>query len=163
MLLELLISGHLQTYKPQPDALVNIKPTLTIEPIEPVSLIEAPQATKLPELSIIPTPKPKAVSRATVSGNSYIAGQCTWHVKNLKPSVPNNWGNATNWKNAATKAGWTVSTTPVVGAVGWKYGHVVYVTAVGNGTVTISEMNYNWVPFSTRTITIPTSNYVYLY
>lgn len=162
MLLELLISGHLQTYKPQPDALVNIKPTLTIEPIEPVSLIEAPQATKLPELSIIPTPKPKAVSRAAVSGNSYIAGQCT-HLVASKRYVPNGWGDATNWKNAASRAGWTVSSIPVAGAIGWRYGHVVYVESVGNGTVTITEQNYRWIPFEVRTITIPINSYLYLY
>lgn len=162
MLLELLISGHLQTYKPQPNILVNIKPTLTIEQLEPVSLIEAPELTKLPELSTIPTSKPKASPRAAVGVNSYIAGQCT-HLVASKRYVPTGWGDATNWKNAATRAGWTVSSTPVAGAIGWRYGHVVYVESVGNGAVTITEQNYRWIPFEVRTITIPTSNYVYLY
>ncbi len=101
--------------------------------------------------------------RASGGYNGYQRGQCTWYVKNRKPSVPEGWHDATDWKYYATKAGWTVSSTPVAGAIGWVYGHVVYVESVSGSMVTISEMNYDYVPYHTRTITVPAGRYTYLY
>lgn len=101
-------------------------------------------------------------SSVSVNGNSYTPGQCTWFVANRR-YVPNGWGNASNWKYAAQSAGWTVSKTPVAGAIGWTSGHVVYVESVGDGVVVISDMNYNWTPYATRTTTMPITNYWYLY
>jgi surface antigen len=62
------------------------------------------------------------------------------------------WGNANHWDDNARTLGYTVNTTPAVGAIAhwdaweggaWSYGHVVYVERVNSdGTVNISE--YNW-------------------
>lgn len=142
-------------------------------------LIEPSQSLRIPESDevLIDRPLPVTINvgtnrtQATLtpskpssggfsSGNTYTPGQCTWHVKNLNPNVPNGLGNASEWK-----ANWsgTISSVPVVGAVAWRYGHVAQVIGVGDGTVTVSEMNYNWVPYSVRTITVPTNQYTYLY
>ena len=90
----------------------------------------------------------------------YPAGQCTWLVWSKRP-VPS-WGDASEWKWQAKKAGWTVSNKPVRGAVGWTYGHVVWVQSVHGKTVTIVEANYD-MNGSIRTRTVPTSKYTYLY
>lgn len=166
MLLELLAAGQLKSYQPTVTTFINIKPELSLTELAPVELLEAPPLEKLETLSLI---QPKAVKASTAPlrgsqpGNTYQRGQCTWHVKNLKPSIPNGWGNASNWRYAAARAGWTVSSKPVVGAVGTRGNHVVYVTAVSGNQVTVSEMNYNYVPYSQRTITVNASNYTYIY
>lgn len=100
-------------------------------------------------------------SGAGFSSGWYTAGQCTAWVASQR-YVPNGWGNATDWKWHAQTEGWTVSSVPIAGAIGWTYGHVVYVISVGDGVVTISEANYDWNG-SVRTITVPTSKYTYLY
>jgi surface antigen len=58
-------------------------------------------------------------------------------------------GNAIGWKDDWATHGWTVSTTPTAGMLGWygskagTYGHVNYVQAVAvDGTVHLEE--YNW-------------------
>lgn len=153
MFLELLIAGHFQTYKPK--VLVDIKPleaTTQIEPLEP---------TKLEKLDTLPTIQPKPATSPSNGLNGYVLNSCTGWVATHR-YVPPGWGNATNWKYHAQQAGWTVSSIPVAGAIGWTYGHVVYVISVGNGTVTISERNYDYRG-SIRTITVPTSKYAYLY
>lgn len=96
------------------------------------------------------------------SGNTYEVGQCTHYVASHR-YVPNGWGNASNWYSAAQAAGWTTSSVPVAGAIGWSSGHVVYVEAVnGDGTVTISEQNYDWNS-GIRTITVSVDKYLYIY
>lgn len=81
-------------------------------------------------------------------GNTYAWGNCTWHVKNMRPDIGGFWGNANQWIASAQAAGYPTGSTPRVGAIGVSfagaYGHVVYVTAVsGDGsTITFSEMNY---------------------
>jgi len=64
-------------------------------------------------------------------------------------------GSAWNWPALAQDQGYTVSSTPRVGAiVSWPaggifgaYGHVAIVQGVNaNGTINVSE--YNWIPFS---------------
>jgi surface antigen len=96
-------------------------------------------------------------------GNGYDYGYCTWYVATKVP-VPTNWGNANTWDEYARLSGWTVSSRPVVGAIGqsdrgWA-GHVVYVEAVSeDGTmIKYSDMNglagwgrvgySDWVPAS---------------
>jgi len=93
--------------------------------------------------------------------NGYYVGQCTGFVAS-KRHVPAGWGNATDWKYNAINAGWTVSNTPIAGAIAWKYGHVAYVESVNGDTVTISEQNYDWNS-GIRTITIPINSYLYIY
>ncbi len=65
------------------------------------------------------------------------------------------WGNASNWKKAATStavknAGVTVDGTPTVGSVAWwsaksagsSLGHVAWVAVVSSSSITIEEYNY---------------------
>ncbi|MCK1252505.1 peptidoglycan hydrolase PcsB [Streptococcus uberis] len=91
----------------------------------------------------VATPKP-----SYSSVNTYPVGQCTWGVKSLAPWVGNNWGNGGQWAASAAAAGFSVGTTPVVGAVavwtGGGYGHVAYVTAVESSTrIRVMESNIN--------------------
>lgn len=83
---------------------------------------------------------------ASYGGNGYDYGYCTYYVAS-KLAVPNNWGNANTWDNYAPASGWTVSTSPRVGAIaqydgGW-LGHVGIVEAVSDdGTmIKYSDMN----------------------
>lgn len=102
---------------------------------------------------------------ASYGGNGYDFGYCTYYVAS-KLAVPNNWGNANTWDNYAAASGWTVSTSPRVGAIaqddgGW-LGHVAVVEAVSaDGTmIKYSDMNglagwgrvgfSDWVPARAR-------------
>lgn len=55
--------------------------------------------------------------------------------------------NAIGWGYDARQRGYAVNSTPAVGAVAWfsqsRLGHVAWVVAVGNDTVTVDEYNYN--------------------
>lgn len=91
-----------------------------------------------------------SISNASYGGaNAYYYGQCTYYVYNrVGGKIGSHWGNANNWANAAAAAGYTVNNTPSVGSImqttAGGYGHVAYVENVNsNGSVTISEMNYN--------------------
>ena len=108
---------------------------------------------------------------ARYGGNGYYYGYCTWYAATRVP-VPNNWGNANTWDNRARASGWTVSKTPVAGAVAqtdamsW-WGHVAIVEAVSEdgSMIKYSDMNNlagfgrvgysDWVPASTY------QNYIY--
>lgn len=135
----------------------------------PVTPVGAPQAVSAPKSYAAPIVLPEVFTAPVQSyggPNTYTAGQCTWHVKNLKPSLPNNLGNASDWYYTAKAQGLAVGTTPQAGAAApRKYGnHVVYVQAVnGDGTITVSEMNYNWTPYQSRTTVKPASDYYYIY
>ena len=50
------------------------------------------------------------------AGNTYYAGQCTWHVKNMKPELPNMLGNADQWFYNARAMGWPTGYTAQAGA-----------------------------------------------
>lgn len=103
----------------------------------------------------------------SVAGNTYGYGYCTWYVKNRRPDLPNNLGNANTWYARAAGQGYSVGTAPRAGAVGTTtagdLGHVVYVERVnGDGTIVISEMNYQaWNVTSSRTASA--SDFVYIY
>lgn len=110
------------------------------------------------------TQSSSSVSRpVSVAGNKYGAGYCTWYVKNRRPDLPNNLGNARTWVSRAAAQGMSTGTTPVSGAVGQRGNHVVYVESVnGDGTVTISEMNHvGWNVTSTRTVSADYFTYIY--
>ncbi len=99
------------------------------------------------------------------AGNGYDFGYCTWYVASRR-SVPSNWGNAINWYYNAQFSGFSVGSTPAVGAIAWTSagysGHVAYVEAVNGGSVTISEMNYaGWDQVDYRTV--PASSFRYIY
>jgi hypothetical protein len=127
-----------------------------VTPLEPV------RAKKIAKLEPKPIPKPKAPQRAVKSAPAgwYPAYQCTWWVWTKRP-VPG-WNNASDWLWQAKRDGWTTSSKPVVGAIGWEPGHVVYIEAVNGSTVTISECNYDGAG-SCRTTTKPASRYTYIY
>ncbi|HKU18694.1 MAG TPA: LysM peptidoglycan-binding domain-containing protein [Candidatus Saccharimonadales bacterium] len=85
---------------------------------------------------------------ALYGGNGYDYGFCTWYVA-TQIAVPSNWGNASSWAYYAALSGWTVSSTPVVGAIAQTpyaaggLGHVAIVDAVSDdGTqIKIRDMN----------------------
>jgi surface antigen len=76
------------------------------------------------------------------------------------------WGNAEHWDDAASELGYLVDDVPAVGAVAQtgagRVGHVAWVSAVGDGTVTIEEYNYG-VAGGYDVRTVPTSSFRYLH
>lgn len=97
------------------------------------------------------------------AGNTYYAGYCTWYAKNRRPDLPNNLGNANEWVYRAQAQGIATGSTPRVGAIGQQGMHVVYVESVnGDGTVTISEMNYQGL-YVTSSRTVPAGSFTYIY
>ncbi len=96
-------------------------------------------------------------------GGPYVGGQCTqWAWYNRK-DLPANLGNANAWARNAAARGYTVNRTPSAGAIfqttsGW-YGHVGYVEAVNSdGSIVVSEMNYNYRAYLVIRSTIPASS-----
>lgn len=93
-------------------------------------------------------------------GGPYGAGQCTQWAWSKRRDLPSTLGNANTWAARAAAAGYVVNRTPSAGAVfqtssGW-YGHVGYVEAVnGDGSITVTEMNYGYSPYLVIRATIP--------
>lgn len=88
-----------------------------------------------------------ASNNARYDAKSYDVGECTWGVKSQVSWVGPYWGNANQWVASARAEGFSVGTTPQVGAVavwvGGAYGHVALVTAVESSTnIQVSESNY---------------------
>ena len=88
-----------------------------------------------------------ASNNARYDASSYPVGECTWGVKSQLSWVGPYWGNANQWGASARAEGFSVGTTPQVGAVavwvGGAYGHVALVTAVESSTnIQVSESNY---------------------
>ncbi len=88
-----------------------------------------------------------ASNNARYNASSYPVGECTWGVKSQVSWVGPYWGNANQWVASARAEGFSVGTTPQVGAVavwvGGVYGHVALVTAVESSTnIQVSESNY---------------------
>ena len=88
-----------------------------------------------------------ASNNARYDAKSYYVGECTWGVKSQLSWVGPYWGNANQWGASARAEGFSVGTTPQVGAVavwgGGAYGHVAVVTAVESSTnIQVSESNY---------------------
>ena len=88
-----------------------------------------------------------ASNNARYDASSYPVGECTWGVKSQLSWVGPYWGNANQWVASARAEGFSVGTTPQVGAVavwdGGPYGHVAVVTAVESSTnIQVSESNY---------------------
>lgn len=88
-----------------------------------------------------------ASNNARYNASSYPVGECTWGVKAQLSWVGPYWGNANQWGASARAEGFSVGTTPQVGAVavwvGGAYGHVALVTAVESSTnIQVSESNY---------------------
>ena len=93
-------------------------------------------------------------------GGPYVAGQCTQWAWYNRQDLPGNLGNAATWASRAAAAGYRVDRTPAPGAIfqttaGW-YGHVGYVESVNSdGSIIITEMNYNYQSFAVIRATIP--------
>lgn len=101
-------------------------------------------------------------SNASVAGNRYDYGYCTWYAYNRRAQlgrpIGSFWGNANTWDEFARGSGYAVSNVPQVGAVlqtnSGYYGHVAVVESVNaDGSIRVSEMNYRgWNVTSTRDI-----------
>jgi surface antigen len=136
-------------------------------PQPPVSVpTAAPVATPVRKHTPAPRPRSSVQSvqrRGYVSGNTYAPGYCTWYAKNRRPDLPNNLGNADTWFARAAAQGYATGYAPRAGAIGQRGMHVVYVERVnGDGTVTVSEMNYYGL-YVVSSRTVPASYFVYIY
>lgn len=118
-----------------------------------------------------PVAKPKSIPKARLAkvsrsspANTYAAGNCTWYVKDRRPDIPNGWGNANRWYGNAAAQGWSVGSTPRVGAVAASIAgmHVALVIGVSGSTITISEMNYQGLyKVSSRSVSASLFRYIY--
>jgi hypothetical protein len=117
---------------------VEVAPAVFIPPgiVRPLESSFKPVSTL--ELEPYPVAPPQTYS------NTYEPLNCTWYVAS-RIHVPETWGNANTWALYAAQDGYTVSDTPIVGAIAQSsagyYGHVAIVEAVGAGVVFVSEMN----------------------
>ena len=100
-----------------------------------------------------------------VVGYYYIGGgQCVDWALNMRPDLraAGITGNARDWDDIARWKGIPVDNVPSAGAIfqtdsGW-YGHVGYVESVnGDGSITVTEMNYGYIPYRVISATIPAS------
>jgi surface antigen len=70
-----------------------------------------------------------------------------WRRSDIGRPIPGGWGNANQWANSARSAGYTVNSTPEVGAIAQTdagpFGHVAIVEAIQGSNVVVSEMNYD--------------------
>lgn len=122
--------------------------------VQPLPVPAIAEAAPMP-LEALPVAQPGTYS------NDYAYGNCTSLAASMVP-VPNSLGNANQWDDKAS----VVSTIPVVGMIaqtdaGWA-GHVAVVVAVGDGTVTVKEMNYSGFNQIDTRVT-PVTDWVYLY
>lgn len=140
--------------------------------IKPGQKIIIPQAAEklrdrpFPAISIdVPVQSVRPLIAPQNGSNTYDYGYCTWYVKNRKPSLPNNLGNADTWFARAQAQGMAVGYSPRAGAAAQVKGrmHVAYVEMVyGDGTILISEMNVQGWNIESQA-RVPASNYLYIY
>ncbi|WP_310961434.1 CHAP domain-containing protein [Nocardioides terrisoli] len=122
-----------------------------------VGTASAGQAT--PGQDDYPTTLKNATQDSKVDPWRFYNRECTsfvaWRLNNDN-KIPfddywgTHWGNASNWKAAATSLGFTVDNRPVVGAVAWwragsagsSVGHVAWVWKVSSDSITVEEYNY---------------------
>lgn len=124
-------------------------------------LVKAPEITAIATEAQIFVGSKQSFSSAN---NTYAWGQCTWYAKNKRPDLPNGLGNGGQWVANAAARGLATGATPRAGAIGEQPGHVVYVESVnGNGTVNISEMNYNGGVGVVHYRTVAASAFTYIY
>ncbi|HEM3716987.1 TPA: CHAP domain-containing protein [Streptococcus suis] len=120
--------------------------TTTTQPVVQQAAVQATVAETTP-VTTVSSSSSSATSNAQYSASSYPVGECTWGVKSQVSWVGPYWGNANQWVASARAEGFSVGTTPQVGAVavwvGGAYGHVALVTAVESSTnIQVSESNY---------------------
>jgi surface antigen len=123
----------------------------------------APQAADVATSAMPARLASRTQSASSSAGNTYAPGYCTWYAKNRRPDLPNRMGNAISWVSSAASLGFATGSAPRSGAIGQQGNHVVYVESVnGDGTVTVSEMNYKGL-FVVSSRTVPASNFSYIY
>ncbi|MGQ7387772.1 peptidoglycan hydrolase PcsB [Streptococcus suis] len=110
-------------------------------------VVEQSTTVSTPSNSSSSSSSSAASNNARYNASSYPVGECTWGVKSQLSWVGPYWGNANQWVASARAEGFSVGTTPQVGAVavwvGGTYGHVALVTAVESSTnIQVSESNY---------------------
>ena len=118
------------------------------------TVVTSSQSQVVEQSTTVSTPSNSSSSSSSAASNnarydakSYYVGECTWGVKSQLSWVGPYWGNANQWGASARAEGFSVGTTPQVGAVavwvGGAYGHVALVTAVESSTnIQVSESNY---------------------
>ena len=118
------------------------------------TIVTSSQSQVVEQSTTVSTPSNSSSSSSSAASNnarydakSYYVGECTWGVKSQVSWVGPYWGNANQWVASARAEGFSVGTTPQVGAVavwvGGAYGHVALVTAVESSTnIQVSESNY---------------------
>ncbi|RSX49757.1 CHAP domain-containing protein [Bifidobacterium castoris] len=129
------------------------------------------------------TAKPDAARTGTPAdtgdtGNAYPWGQCTWwaYERRHQLGLPagSHFGNAASWAASAAALGYTVDTTPTVGAIvvfqpGQAgahpvYGHVAVVEQIhDDGSVTISESNVQGLGVISNRTLPAASQYAYIH
>ena len=107
---------------------------------------------------------------AQYGSNGYDYGYCTYYAAS-RSGAPSNWGNANTWAYYAALSGWTVSSTPRVGAIAQTsagyLGHVAIVEAVSDdgSQIKYSDMNgiagWGRVGYSDWTPTSHFQHYIY--
>lgn len=121
--------------------------------------VQTPTRTATTRLATVSSPI--VVSYYNGGGSSYVRGYCTYYAA-ARAGAPGGWGNANTWHIYAPRSGWTVSTTPRVGAIAQTTagyaGHVGIVEAVSedgsmikysdmNGLAGFNRVGYSdWVP-----------------
>jgi len=125
----------------------------------------------------LPLPNPQTTLFPPHPSNLSCLTECTsfvaWRInKRLGVKFHNqykgvNWGNANSWDDAARRTGVKVNSTPVPGCIAQtnagNWGHVAWVTAVGDKTVTIEEYNHNVREgYSKRTVSKGSFNYIHI-
>lgn len=170
-------AGYPQNMGPQNQMTMPTPPAMPSMPAAPQmptmpSMPAAPQQPAVPSFAAPqqapaqPAPAPAAAPAkpAADTSNTYVKGQCTWYVKSKRPDLPNRLGNGGQWVKNAAARGFSTGKTPRVGAVAEQPGHVAYVEAVNaNGTVKISEMNYNGGVGVVHERTVAASKFTYIY
>jgi hypothetical protein len=131
-------------------------PSIMLSSVAPVKTLPEPHLATYKPLEMADYP----IAQPGTYANDYAFGNCTSLAASMV-AVPNSLGNANQWDDKAP----IVTTKPVVGMIaqtdaGWA-GHVAVVIAVGDGTVTVEEMNYTGFNTIDTRVT-PVTDWVYL-
>ncbi len=104
-------------------------------------------------------------------GGPYAGGWCTQWAWYKRQDLPSHLGNANSWARNAAAAGYSVNRIPSPGSIfqttSGYYGHVGYVESVnGDGSITVTEMNYGGGRYRVIRSNIPASsvgNFFYIH
>ena len=151
-----IISEGLELIIPTQDEVIETRVFVAPEPVVRTPIADGNKSTESAVAS-------KQSDRGSTNGNGYVEGYCTWYVKNRRPDMPNNLGNASTWVTRASSQGMSTGSEAQVGAVGQRGNHVVYVESINtDGTITISDMNYKGLyVITTRNVNPGEFKYIY--